>query len=398
MVIGQAAKRRGEQESSEEVPPQRAVQPSSPTSEFSPPSLLTPAASTVTSPPGPAVPSGRAALLATLRERERNKQSREAAPHPPASALGSPAAPSTGPLPSGLEGRARLLETLRVKSRQQQQQAPASSGVSAPTSSPPASTTSPSAGESLALDTGFPVPPSREEKVVEEERGVTQMTGGLEWLKMGEKADAPPVVMKGSAGTTSKLGTNYIRLELAQGKDMWEYEVKFSPSVDSKDERHKLLQQHRSVPCCLLKGIHYSCFFLRVLFGPTKTFDGIMLCLPDKLSHDQTRLEALHSVDNSKVELTITFKHRKNMVERSTTQFYNILFRKIMKTLKMVEMNRNFYDPVAAMMVPQHKLEIWPGYVTAVHEYEGGVMLCLDISHKVMYYFSRRFNLGTLGQ
>ena len=73
------------------------------------------------------------------------------------------------------------------------------------------------------------------------------MTGGLEWLKMGEKADAPPVVMKGSAGTTVKLGTNYIRLELAQDKGMWEYEVKFSPAVDSKDERHKLLQQHRSV-------------------------------------------------------------------------------------------------------------------------------------------------------
>ena len=53
--------------------------------------------------------------------------------------------------------------------------------------------------------------------------------------------------MKGSAGTTVKLGTNYIRLELAQDKGMWEYEVKFSPSVDSKDERHKLLQQHRSV-------------------------------------------------------------------------------------------------------------------------------------------------------
>ena len=118
-----------------------------------------------------------------------------------------------------------------------------------------------------------------------------------------------------------------------------------------------------------------------------------MLCLPDRLSQDLTRLEALHSLDNIKVELTITLKHRKTMVERSTTQFYNILFRKIMKTLKMVEMNRNFYDPVAAMMVPQHKLEIWPGYVTAVHEYEGGVMLCLDISHKVQGCDRRHYTL-----
>ena len=47
-------------------------------------------------------------------------------------------------------------------------------------------------------------------------------------------------------------------------------------------------------------------------------------------------------------------------------------------------MNKNFYDPTVAHMVPQHKLEIWPGYVTAVHEFEGGVMLCLDVSHKVL--------------
>ena len=117
MVIGQAAKRRGEQESSEEVPPQSvSAQPPSPVSEFAAPSLLTPVASSITSPPTPAVPSGRAALLATLRERERNKQSREAAPHP----LASAAAPSSGPPPtSGPLGRAQLLETLRVKSRQQ---------------------------------------------------------------------------------------------------------------------------------------------------------------------------------------------------------------------------------------------------------------------------------------
>ena len=296
--VRQAAKRRGEQESSAETAPGTtpqppsprpgrvlAAQPSSPTSEISVPSLSTPAASTITSPSSPAAPIGRATMMATLRER--NKQSREAAPHlsvEGAPALASAVPPFRGTMPPGPEGRARLLETLRVKSRQQQQQAPAdraraiarvmaersaSSGVSAPSSSPPASTTSPSAGESLAVDTSLPVPPSHEERglVDEEERGVTQMTGGLEWLKMGEKADAPPVVMKGSAGTTVKLGTNYIRLELAQDKGMWEYEVKFSPSVDSKDERHKLLQQHRSAPLYL--NLFLGRYLLFMLFPPS---------------------------------------------------------------------------------------------------------------------------------
>ena len=55
-----------------------------------------------------------------------------------------------------------------------------------------------------------------------------------------------------------------------------------------------------------------------------------------------------------------------------------------MGKLKMVEMNKNFYQPANGVMVPQHKLEIWPGYVTAVQEYEGGLMLNLDVSHKVL--------------
>ena len=58
----------------------------------------------------------------------------------------------------------------------------------------------------------------------------------------------------------------------------------------------------------------------------------------------------------------------------------------------MVEMNRNFYNPSLALMVPQHKLEIWPGYVTAVAEYEGGLMLNLvlpvvEIQHILIYFY-----------
>ena len=45
-----------------------------------------------------------------------------------------------------------------------------------------------------------------------------------------------------------------------------------------------------------------------------------------------------------------------------------IVFRRIMGKLKMVEMNKNFYQPANCHLVPQHKLEIWPGYVTAVQE------------------------------
>ena len=88
--------------------------------------------------------------------------------------------------------------------------------------------------------------------------------------------------------------------------------------------------------------------------------------------------------DDSPVKLTFSLKHRKKLSDRSCVQFYNTQFREIMQTLKIVQINRNLYDPTVTHMMPQHKLEIWPGYVTAVHEFEGGIMLYLDASHKVL--------------
>ena len=175
-----------------------------------------------------------------------------------------------------------------------------------------------------------------------------------------------PVVMKGTAGKEIKVTANYVRLEVAGNKGMYEYEVRFDPVVDSRDERFKLVNQ------------------LKEVFGPTKTFDGVVLYLPHQLEENVTYHTAKHPVDNSEVTLTVTLKHVKKLADTKSIQFYNTLFRRIMHTLKMVQMNKNFYDPTAGHMVPQHKLEIWPGYVTAVQEFEGGIMLCCDVSHKVL--------------
>ena len=45
------------------------------------------------------------------------------------------------------------------------------------------------------------------------------------------------------------------------------------------------------------------------------------------------------------------------MVSRlqEATQLFNVLFNRMMSSLKMVMMNRNFYDPELAHEVPQHK-------------------------------------------
>ncbi|EDS39168.1 PIWI [Culex quinquefasciatus] len=45
-----------------------------------------------------------------------------------------------------------------------------------------------------------------------------------------------------------------------------------------------------------------------------------------------------------------------------------------MKVLKIIEMLRKIFDPSAPKLISQHRLAIWPGYVSAVDEYGGGKM------------------------
>lgn len=39
---------------------------------------------------------------------------------------------------------------------------------------------------------------------------------------------------------------------------------------------------------------------------------------------------------------------------------------------------------VLCSCVSLSRLEVWPGYVTAIADYEGGVMLLTDVSHRVL--------------
>ena len=45
---------------------------------------------------------------------------------------------------------------------------------------------------------------------------------------------------------------------------------------------------------------------------------------------------------------------------------------------------RDYYDPKAAIILKQHKLELWPGYVTSIRQHEEKILLCCEISHKIL--------------
>lgn len=259
-------------------------------------------------------------------------------------------------------GRASLLQSLAAGARSltTESDAPSQTASQTSTSTTPtvglgrASLLSLARGRALAQNE--PAPGSTSPKL--------SITEGLASLSVEERQERPPVIRKGEAGKLIKASANFIRLSCEPDKGYFEYEVKFKPECDSRSMCFRLLN---------------SC---RDSYGGIKNFDGHVLYLPIRLPDPVTELNAVHPVDGSTVKIQIIYKKTKRMGE--CAHFYNILFNKIFKVLNFIQMGRQHYDPAASSKIPQHRLEIWPGYVTAIDEYEGGIMLNINASHRVL--------------
>ena len=89
--------------------------------------------------------------------------------------------------------------------------------------------------------------------------------------------------------------------------------------------------------------------------------------------------------DGQTVKVSVLFVKSKEFGDKECIKIYNLLFRRIMASLQMVQSHRNYFLPKESKLIPQHKLEIWPGFVTSVNSYkENGLMLQCDVSSRVL--------------
>merc|ERR1712112_564610 len=51
---------------------------------------------------------------------------------------------------------------------------------------------------------------------------------------------------------------------------------------------------------------------------------------------------------------------------------------------KLQLMGRNYFNPNARINMSNHKLELWPGYETSIRQHEDSMLLCCEVSHKVL--------------
>lgn len=174
----------------------------------------------------------------------------------------------------------------------------------------------------------------------------------------------PPKEFVGESGKRVPASANYILLQTKPGYGVYQYEVIFKPEVDSENARFKLVNS------------------VIVEFTNSKTFDGRILYLPVKICETSKSFDVIHPYNKS--ELIMTVVYRKEVPFTQCTTLFNLLFNRVMKALKYKRVRRQFFDEKHPVPIPQHKLEIWPGYVTVVSECAGGLMLCLDVAHRLL--------------
>nr|XP_039251037.1 piwi-like protein 1 [Styela clava] len=169
----------------------------------------------------------------------------------------------------------------------------------------------------------------------------------------------------GSQGMKVPIGINCVRLK-CRNEAVYQYHVSFNPNIDNRNMRYSLLNQHRE------------------LIGNTRAFDGSILYLPIQLPKSEMIVESERITDGEKIQLKIAITRAVHPASHLLIPFYNVVLHRCMKILQMCPVGRNYYDPSNAQPVPKYKLHLWPGYVTAIREMEGGLLMNIDTSHKVL--------------
>ncbi|XP_070689583.1 piwi-like protein 1 [Pempheris klunzingeri] len=272
-----------------------------------------------------------------------------------------------------MTGRARA----RSRGRARGQETAATGAVRAASTGHPAPVAAPPSEAELVgrgRQKGAPGPFSEE--------AVRQISGGFQQVKLGERGgrrrdfndsgintrQAMEHVKESKCGTSGAvipLTANYFRILSRPQWVLYQYHVDYKPQMESRRLRSALLFHHEEV------------------LGSARSFDGALLFLPHKLHNKETVLHS-ETRNGEKVQITVTLTNELPPTSPVCIQFYNIMFRRILRILNMQQIGRNYYNPNDPLDVPQHKLTIWPGYATTILQYESSIMLCIDVSHKVL--------------
>ncbi|XP_026764636.1 piwi-like protein Siwi [Galleria mellonella] len=170
---------------------------------------------------------------------------------------------------------------------------------------------------------------------------------------------------KGTSGTPLDLIANYFTVKTTPQWSLYQYHVDISPEEDNTTVRKGLLRVHQKT----LGGY---------------LFDGTVLYTVRKLHPDPMELYSDRKTDGERMRILIKLTCAVSPGDYHYIQIFNIIIRKCYNLLQLQLVGRDFFDPLAKIDIPEHKLQIWPGYKTTINQYEDRLLMVTEITHKVL--------------
>lgn len=171
---------------------------------------------------------------------------------------------------------------------------------------------------------------------------------------------------EGKSGKQITMSANYFKILRKPDFQFTLYRVDFEPEIELDVLRKVFLAKHRQEIGGYL-------------------FDGVnMLYLTQKLPQDKMQFDC-ESREGSKYVMTI--KSTETVIlptNAMALQTLNVLLRRTMEGLHLQLVGRNLYDPKSKVKLNEYRIELWPGYITSIRQHEKDILVCTEISHKVM--------------
>ena len=64
--------------------------------------------------------------------------------------------------------------------------------------------------------------------------------------------------------------------------------------------------------------------------------------------------------------------------------FYKIFFNSLLRKIRYKQIGRSYFNPAQSKILRQYNLEVWPGFSSSLQMLEKGILLNMDICHKVI--------------
>ncbi|XP_001657626.2 protein aubergine [Aedes aegypti] len=173
------------------------------------------------------------------------------------------------------------------------------------------------------------------------------------------------ITKQGTSGRQIMLQTNYFRVARKDDECIFQYRVDFNPPVESSR---------------LLRSLVYG---LKPTIGGY-IFDGTQLFTRHKLRSDEVEITTKDSTSDQEYIIKLRRVGVIDGTNETALMIYNLINRKAMGGLNLQLIGRNFFDPAAKVTVSQYGIELYPGYVTSIRQHENDVLMCAELTHRVM--------------